>query len=199
MVPVKTDRCRAIERSVIAALRHVHRDYLRLGRRSGKWTRAIKNAVGRVAMKYRSRTYAAQCAFGENGEWMFDLIWSREDEKYLYRVPLAMESEWDAKDILWDFSKLVAARVDHRVMVFWGKAADDARATLSRMLRQISCFQGSAVGDRYLFCWWTEQPDRFWWELYVVKQRPYYRPQRSHSRVTSGAEDAHGPRRAASC
>ncbi|MDI7259815.1 MAG: hypothetical protein QME90_07840 [Thermodesulfobacteriota bacterium] len=115
--------------------------------------------------------YAAQCKFGRNGEWMFDLTWAHEKGDISLSLPLVMESEWDSKDILWDFSKLVMARADLRVMVFWEKTKQRAATTLRGMLNQIRKFRGTMVGDRYLFCYWTDKPDRLYSESYVVRKR----------------------------
>ena len=169
MIPQRNCRLNQVERGLLRALRGVDSQYLRFGRKDPKWTRAIKDAVGAVGRKLGYQVYASRCKFGRNGEWMLDLIWSRERGEILRRLPLVMESEWDPKDILWDFTKLVVIRADLRLMVFWGRSPDHAETTMGDMLKQIRQFHGTREGDRYLLCYWVENPPTFEWRSYVVK------------------------------
>src|SRR5882724_11416190 len=116
MILALNSRLNKVERRVVRALRGVDNRYLSLGRKDPKWTRAIKNAVGGLGKSkgFRYDVYASQCKFEGNGEWMFDLVWSRDHENMLIGLPLVMESEWEPREILWDFAKLVAARADLR-------------------------------------------------------------------------------------
>jgi len=169
MVLERNRRLNRVERKLLRTLRGLDRQYLRIGRRAPKWTRAIKNAVGTLGRRLRYQVYASQCKFDRNGEWMLDLAWSRDLGEILTRLPLAMESEWDPKDILWDFTKLVVVRADVRLMVFWGRTPERAERTVVDMLKQIRRLQGTTVGDRYLVCCWVEKPPILEWRSYVVK------------------------------
>ncbi len=161
-----------VERSVIAALTRVDHDYQSFGPTSGPWTRAVKNAVGTLGAQSGFVVYAANCNFEHNGEWLYDLTWSDEDPELTFGLPLVLESEWEPKDILWDFSKLVTARARHRVMVFWGGTPKSTQQTLDLMVKQIEVFRGTQQGDRCLFCYWVEKPDQFNSRVFVATSGP---------------------------
>lgn len=57
---------------------------------------------------------------GENGEWLFDLIWSIESDGYFEGLALACESEWDRnrKAILADFHKLSICNADIKLFIY---------------------------------------------------------------------------------
>ena len=167
MVNVKIARPNSIEKKIVAALRKVDRQYLRYGKKDSKWTRAIKNAIGDVGKKLGYEVYAAQCKYGHYGEWMCDLIWCKMDDDITLKLPLVMESEW-GKDILSDFTKLVVARAEHRVLVFYGRTLQNIQKTIEPLLKQVRNFRGSKKGDRYLFCFWTKEPDEFNYNIYIT-------------------------------
>lgn len=169
MIVKLNNRLNIVERRVEAAIRRVDHNYRVLGSKSAKWTRAIKNEVGRLGEKLGFTVYGAQCVFWRNGEWMFDLTWSNENAVYAFRLPLVMEIEWDPTGILWDFCKLLAARADLRVFVFWASTRASAAQTSTKLITQIRRFRGSVAGDRYLFSYWTNQPEKLFIESYVVK------------------------------
>jgi hypothetical protein len=160
----------SIETEILDSLSEVDRNYLSLGEKNRKWTNAIKNAVGDVGQRHQYVVYASECKFRRNGEWMFDLTWSKESRKngYKFRLPLVLESEWDPKDIRWDFSKLLVARADLRVMVFWGHTKEKAENMLDDMLEQIGKYEGSAIGDRYMFIYWTDIPEKLIGACYKI-------------------------------
>src|SRR5258708_5840230 len=158
MIPTPNTRLNKIERQLVRAVRKVDRQYLRLGRSDARWTRAVKNAIGMLGNRHGHQVYGAQCKYHRNGEWMVDLAWSVDRGEVVQRLPFVMESEWDPNEILWDFAKLVVVRADIRMMVFWGKSAAHAEHTLQAMVDQIRRFVGTAAGDRYLFCYWTDIP-----------------------------------------
>jgi hypothetical protein len=159
-----------IEKRVIEALKKVDANYLLLGRQTSKWTRDIKNKVGAVGHDLKYEVYASQSRYWRNGEWAFDVTWSKEKGDITTELPLVLESEWDLTDILWDFTKLLIARASHRVMVFGASTSAQAQKTIELMLRQIREFRGTSIGDRYLFCYWTDKPDTFTHQLYIIRK-----------------------------
>jgi hypothetical protein len=81
---------------------------------------------------------------------VYDMTWWLSVEPYiLRRVPMALESEFNAsEDDLDDFQKLVQARADVRV---WISASSNARRHIDYCKRQIKLFAGSQQGDQYVF------------------------------------------------
>ncbi len=171
MTTIKQCILSKVEKEIIASLRKVNKNYRTLGRKNRKWTRAIKNAIGDVGKKRGNVVYASECKFWKNGEWMCDLVWSKESEKkdHIFRLTLALESEWDPKDILWDFSKLMVIRADLRVMIFWGRTPEKANQNLNAMLDQVRKYKGNEIGDRYLFICWIDLPEDVTASAYEIR------------------------------
>ena len=85
------------------------------------WTSELKRRIGDLG---RERGYhicaSGRAAPGGQGEWLYDFVWLSIEGQSIVDVPLVLESEWaiDLKNIDGDFSKLLLARADHRVMIF---------------------------------------------------------------------------------
>jgi len=58
----------AVEQGVITALRRLDDEWESIGSDDPTWTRAVKNAVGRVGKSLGYEIYAAQSEFEENDE-----------------------------------------------------------------------------------------------------------------------------------
>src|SRR5690606_23789575 len=64
---------------------------------------------------------AAGCPGRCNSEWLYDLVWYRNNEAgLLHQIGLIMESEWSRamEEIRYDFEKLLVAKAPIKVMVF---------------------------------------------------------------------------------
>ena len=167
-----TYRLDSIERRVRRAILHVDARYRALGSSDAKWTRAIKNAVGRIGTQLGYQICAAGSRYKKNGEWLYDLSWVQLIRGDFVSLPLVLESEWrQDEERLYDFQKLVAARAAHRVMVFWASSSRAAEQQLQTFTRQIECFRETQAGDRYLFAWYTGSSNTqvIEFHLYVVK------------------------------
>lgn len=159
-----------VETAVVKALKLLEGRAESLGDGSSVWTRAIKDAVGDVGVSLGFQVYAAECKFEENGEWLYDLSWFQEDNDSVIDMPLALESEWAPRDIMEDFQKLLVSRAGYRVMVFWAQTVEARQRNVDKMITQIQRYQRTQKNDRYLFCCWVEDSDKFEIESYVVKQ-----------------------------
>lgn len=168
MINIQSSKPNVIEKKIIAALRRVDSNYLKIGKKKSRWTHALKKEIGNVGKRLGFEVYASGCKF--DGEWLFDLTWCKEQGSITLNLPLVMESEWDDNDILTDFTKLVVARAQHRLMIFQGHTTQKVQKTIQCMLSQVRKFRDSGKGDRYLFCYWTKKPDKFMFDLYVVRK-----------------------------
>lgn len=95
---------------------------------------------------------------------MFDLCWLDygEEDTWLKRVPLVLESEWlRPDDVDDDFQKLLIARADLRVMVFGAKTREEFSSTVDRLRRWVDEFEASIPGDRFLLCGWCNDTSGF--------------------------------------
>lgn len=132
-----------------------------------EWTRRLKNVLAVLGQSHGYRAYASTAELANCGEWLFDVTWTDEPAGFLRSVPLALEMEWDCGGIDDDFQKLVAARADHRVLLFNFPRGHDMNLVLERVLTNVRTFSSSSRADRYLFGGWVEDLDRFEWRLVV--------------------------------
>jgi hypothetical protein len=149
-----------IEAKVIATLRKLDDGWQSVGSRDASWTRAVKNAVGRVGKSLGYRVYGAQCEFEANGEWLFDLSWIEERRGIVVDIPLVLESEWDPRGILDDFQKILVSRAAHRVLVCWQPTPQAWKHCENQLLNQIERYRGTQKDDRYLLCCWVGSQEK---------------------------------------
>lgn len=157
------------ERAVCAALTRLDKHWWRVKKTDGAWTRAIKNAVGSIGRQRGYRVYAASSKFERDGEWVFDLGWYEMRGEFIVDVPLALESEWTISGAMDDFQKLLISRAQNRVMVLWSRRRAPAEALVGSLIGQVGKYRGSRRGDRYLFCFWIENPPELLFHSHVVK------------------------------
>ncbi len=140
-----------------------------IGNTSAAWTRAVKNAVGRVGANLGYEVYASSCHFAKYGEWLFDLTWADYDEdEYLRSIPLVLECEWIPKEVCDDFCKLMVSRADHRVIVFWTRDMASMKKMVKELIEEVKNSQLTKKGDRYLFACLIENSSELFFQLYVA-------------------------------
>lgn len=138
-----------------------------------RWTRAVKTALCEAsaaayskAGKHRLKIYANGVDVPvDGGEWMFDVtcLLYRPKTGHLRRTPLVAESEWGDKEaVADDFSKLLLARADVRVMVvdcgYWN-GGKHAAAELAGYVR---AYADTAPDDYYLLAAWGRDGFEYW-------------------------------------
>ena len=99
-------------------------------------------------------------------EWLNDIVWWQQDQDAdVINIPLVVESEWgtNANNVKDDFQKLLLARSKYRVMIF-----ECNPKVIDWFKIQISKYQCTQLGDRYLFCAWRANYNRFDFESYIV-------------------------------
>jgi hypothetical protein len=102
--------------------------------------------------------FAVQCKRScypkaDQGEWLYDQIWfvnHATKQGFLTRLPMVLESEFDKPDrgIDDDFPKLVQARADVRIWLWWSVAA---RKHINLCKDQIIEFGYTLPGDEWVF------------------------------------------------
>ena len=145
-----------------------------------RWTKEVKDAVGRAAKKRGHKIRASRCDQADGGEWLYDLICLEYEDEYLKGIPLVLESEWKGRyskknyegEILKDFRKLLVSRAGLRVMVLEAKSEEKGKEVVERLLQHVQNCRCSTAGDRYLFacCRQIEKKWAFDCSVYVVKE-----------------------------
>ena len=103
-----------------------------------------------------------------NWEFLYDVCFfvpRRDEDSDGYFIPetplkqalIVLECEWSRrekkKDILYDFSKLLIARAELRVLVFWTiSRKEDFDSTMQDVKALIDAFEQGDEKDRYLIC-----------------------------------------------
>jgi hypothetical protein len=150
------------ETEIISAISSVPATILP-GKGDGIWTTAIKRSLITLG---RTKGYDV-CASGFpnecHGEWLFDLIWYRnEPQEHLREIGLIMESELsiDPLKIKYDFEKLLAAKAPIKVMVF--QDYQNNLPTLWSLLETgIRNFQTRPANEKYILAGYENAKDAF--------------------------------------
>ena len=134
-----------------------------------KWSRGIKERLCILGKKYSYQVCARDCDNTDNGEWLYDMCWTKNEGDFFIESSLAFESEWDNWDLDSDFQKLIQARSNHRVWLFKLKGtSENFNAVINKCVKQIQLFKGTLKGDRYLFLGWNESLSEFNKRLYIA-------------------------------
>jgi len=160
-----------VERRITRAFRALERDWTLVDPPDRACTRALKDRIGSIGARLDFKVYSTACKFEKNGEWLFDMTWVKERrDGSLFRIPLVLACEWTPTRarLSDDFEKLIAARADHRVFVFWSRTLATARRETDGLVERVAGADLANPGDRYLFACWTDESDRFETTLYVA-------------------------------
>jgi hypothetical protein len=121
--------------------------------------------LGKMQESYRVSPYGSKCRAIDRttSEWLYDFSWIDAENYFLFKeIVLAVESEnGKAVDVRRDFRKLVQARASHRLLIYRCPTEE----ILEPCIEQISRFNQSQTGDRYLFIQWA--PREIYSTLYV--------------------------------
>ncbi len=122
------------------------------------WTRAVKDAVAKVAIGYdkNSRIYANNCEHAAEGghEWLYDLVWAIDkDDWKLERLVLVMESEWSTtrNEQRYDFQKLLIAKVAIKLFVFQARSDQELKEVIKCFCEMIDAYKDNCTKESYLF------------------------------------------------
>lgn len=164
-----------VEKRIVAILEAIPNDAKENGwewNRSS-WTKRIKSDLVKLAHEFG---YLAACSGVAKesdhqpvqGEWLYDMIWWKQDGKYLSKIILVFESEWTPNlPMDDDFFKLMVARADHHVWVFQEKTEETVRKAIGTCIDHLRHFHGLSSGDRFLFAGVSWNPRKFHFDLYV--------------------------------
>ena len=134
-----------------------------------EWTKRIKIRFCELGKKHRFHVYASGCNNAAGGEWLYDVTWLKYDkDDYLRTVPLVMECEWSLNkvEIDHDFQKLLLARSQHRVMIFYQKTEDTVLEKIKNFKKQIKKYRGTCSGDRYFFAGYSDNTYKFYYSFF---------------------------------
>ena len=146
-----------IERQIVECLSRLPREESSNGGRDRDWTSGVMRALGDLGHSFKYDVCTSGWRSGDgtrcHPEWLYDMTWAGMKEGFLVSLPLALESEWSTKaaDVDEDFSKLLIARAEHRVMIFQVRTCKDFEDTVRRLTSDIDAFSLTRPGDRYFF------------------------------------------------
>lgn len=87
-----------------------------------EWTNVIKSEIGRIGETYGFGVCATTSDKIFEGEWLYDIVWYKNEGEYLKEVFLVCESELDTTSnqlgtIRYDFQKLLQSNAPLRIMI----------------------------------------------------------------------------------
>lgn len=140
-----------------------------------EWTKRVKDVLCKVGRAQKYVVTAHGLGNKTEHQWLFDMAWAIEcglNRAYLQRLVMIAEFEWNRKaaDLDWDFQKLMVGRADFRLFVFDQKSEKDVKRIMDRFVEQISMYQGTQEGDRYLLAGSSTDSDTFMVKAFSVKR-----------------------------
>lgn len=116
------------------------------------WTKQLKLFLGDAGENEKYQICASTPEKDFNGEWLYDLVWYRENDKgQLVEVPLVVESEWSRyyKDVKFDFEKLLLANSQLKLMIC-SCPEKESEVWINNFQRAIDVCPLVKNGDEYL-------------------------------------------------
>lgn len=142
----------------------------------GGWGTAIRKALASLADSLQYKPYYRGAKSQRFGEWVYDMIWTQEDEKgELVSVALAMEDEWELglEAISDDFQKLLLVRAPHRLMVYRAANQQEYKDRTDALIEKIKAFKLTQNQDRYLLICRCSRPRKVFARLHVHGASPW--------------------------
>ena len=155
-------------KDIIATIKSIPEHHSRGAAGDTKWTSFLKSELRKVGKKHGY--LVSPCPDDDNKEWLYDLIWFRNDpiNHQLCEVALVLESEWsrDAWHIQEDFEKLLVAKAPIKVMVFQNYGNN--LPVLWRLLEDgIRIFEQHTSEETYILAAFKEEEHEF--EIRIVQ------------------------------
>lgn len=137
----------------------------------GRWTKEIKSHLCNLAKNNLYEVSSNQCDGATWGEWLYDMTWYKEDQYgNMISMPLILECEWNPDiPIDPDFQKLIQSRAERRIYIFEQSENCKIKQKIDRHKQEISKFNYSHAGDRYLFAGIGWKPRDFTFDLFIFK------------------------------
>lgn len=177
---LNNNRLDPIEREIFQAVSLAIKDYWQFWekpeeRKKQKWlTRQIKDRVGELGV---SKGMGVS-SFGEEGEWLYDLVWYRNNEAgHLRDVPLVLESEMSTRSLdglKWDFEKLLVANADHRVFICYHQGNYSFPNNINNLFSffdtMVQTYHGLSLGERVMVLICADYHDGILYPHSIVKR-----------------------------
>ena len=146
---------------ILSAVASSHRDQVNDSDRA--WTRDIKDHLCALGQELGFDVSASGCQDADDGEWLFDLVWSQGMNDEIWALPLVMECEWSLRprDIAWDFGKLLVAKADVKLFVFHQPTLEAGTQVVGTLSRMIRAFRTTVPHEQYLLACYTWSERQF--------------------------------------
>lgn len=120
-------------------------------------TSLIKTNLCELGKSLNFHVSASGCA-ADDGEWLYDMVWSNMKDGQFTHQAMVLECEWRmgvsvarSADVDSDFQKLVQARADVRVWICTVHNSEIAARHIENCKKEIEEFSGTMSDDHYLF------------------------------------------------
>ncbi|SRR6266568_1335900 len=135
--------------------------------KSKPWTVRIMSDMSSLA---EQNGFEALYSKAPLSEWLYDMVWCKRENDHLNKVPLVLESEWSRikREIYEDFDKLLLARTQLRVMIFYQDKTASVKNVLDELVRRIRSFQETRSGDCYLLAGLSAEDNLFYYREPVL-------------------------------
>lgn len=167
-----------LERQIIEEFDIIHERIIDYNS-NADWTKAVTEIFYKIAKdpSLDCKIAVSKLKNADYSEWLYDIVLYKNNSYGLEMVYLVLECEWffpknaNSYDQLIqdDFEKLLLARSLYRIMVFEGDNFSEINDYFNQLKLVIENTKLKAIGDRYFFCAWNKQDQRFNYKLLIVE------------------------------
>lgn len=88
----------------------------------------------------------------EHGGWLLDMIWWKQNRESGIGIALAVECEWDSKDLMWDFQKLLCTKAPLKLFIYdGGNFPKQGEKEREQIRSEMLAYRHHVEGETYLF------------------------------------------------
>ena len=114
------------------------------------WTAIIKEVLCKVG---EHRKYEVLCrGINEHHEWLLDVVWWKQHRERGRGSARAGEGEWECKDLMWDFQKLLCVKAPLKVFIYdGGNIPEHGEMERKQFEGEMRVYPHHVAGEEYLF------------------------------------------------
>ena len=114
------------------------------------WTDIVYEVLYREGTQLGYQVYCSR--IGACHEWLLDVVWWNHTRGGEVGIVLAVECEWDCKDLMWDFQKLLCTKAPLKVFIYdGGNTPQYGRKERKQLEQEMLAYRDHVEGETYLF------------------------------------------------
>jgi hypothetical protein len=112
----------------------------------------VRTAIVKEVLHREGTQRGYEVCIGDCHEWLLDLVWWKQSREGGIGIALAVECDWDFKDQMWDFQKLLCIKAPLKVFIYdGGNIPEQGRTERKQFEEEMLAYRHHVADETYLF------------------------------------------------